>query len=192
MPDAVRVTVETDGEEKTVRVHDHEGEVELEDATFRFSISSSRTEDSENEDRDTTVAERQESGVADSEHPRRIAALEDVPTDTTLRCEATDGQYGVEFILRREDETVFAWRNSCPHEPDVRLDPGNGAIVTGEHVVCHEHGARFERGDGTCTHGPCRGAVLDEIEVTVRDNEIYLVDDRFVEGHRLPGGYSDR
>ncbi|GAA0669397.1 Rieske (2Fe-2S) protein [Natronoarchaeum mannanilyticum] len=191
MRDVVRATVEANGEEKTVRVHDTEGEVELDDATFRFSVSSPETEESEHEGGTTSAAESRERDAADSEAPRRIAALEDVPTTRTLRCEAIDGQYGVEFILRREGDTVFAWRNSCPHEPEVRLDTGNGAIVTGEHVVCHKHGARFKRGDGTCTHGPCRGSALDEIEVAVRDGEIYLVDDRFDEGHQLSGRHGD-
>lgn len=60
--------------------------------------------------------------------------------------------------------------------------------MTDEHVVCREHGARFERGGGVCTHGPCRGEVLDEIEVTVRNGDVYLTDDRSEAGYRLADG----
>lgn len=190
MSDVVRVAVEANGDEKTVRSHDGQGEIEVDDATFRFSVTTSGSND-RCKSQETVAAENEERDPTNSDTPRRIAALEDVPTDGTLRCEAIDGQYGTEFILRRGGETAFAWRNSCPHQPEVRLDPGDGAIVTDAHVVCHEHGARFERGDGTCTHGPCRGAVLDEIDVAVRDNEVYLVDERFDAGHQLSGENGD-
>lgn len=178
MRGSVRVSVETDSEEQTVRVHGDEGELEVGDATFRFEVTSSGSERA-------TDAPTEGEGSTGDESARRIAATEDVPVDGTLRCEAIDGRRGAEFILRREGDTAFAWRNSCPHEPDVRLDPGDGAIVTDEHVVCHEHGARFERGDGVCTRGPCRGEALDEIEVEVRDGDVYLTDDRFEAARRL-------
>lgn len=184
MRDAIRVAVETDDEERTVRVHDDEGEVEAGDATFRFSVSPSGSTDRERAAEQAT----DDSGAAGAEAPRRIAPVGDVPVEGTLRCEALDGRRGAEFILRREDDTVYAWRNSCPHKPEVRLDPGDGAIVTDDHVVCHEHGARFERGDGTCTRGPCRGAALDELDVAVRDGDVYLTDDRFEAARRLSEG----
>lgn len=187
MHDTVRVAVEANDEGQTVRVHDDEGEVEVEGATFRFNLTSpANTEtDDESEVRAGTESSSIDSAEDSDADPRRIVPLEDVPIDGTLRCEAIDGCRGTEFILRREDDTALAWRNSCPHKPEVRLDPGGGAIVTDEHVVCHEHGARFKRGDGNCTHGPCRGKVLDEIEVAVRDGDVYLTDDRFDAGHQL-------
>lgn len=189
MRDAVRVAVEADDEEQTVRIHDNEGEVNVRDATFRFNITTSGSVESDCEDRNRTQSESGGCSSVDID-PRRIAAVDEVPSDGTLRCEAINGRRGTEFILRREasEDTVFAWRNSCPHKPEVPLDPGGGAIVTDEHVVCHEHGARFERGDGVCTFGPCQGKVLDEIEVTVRDGEVYLSDDRFEAGCQLADG----
>jgi nitrite reductase/ring-hydroxylating ferredoxin subunit len=187
MRDAVRVTVETDDDEQTVRIHDDEGEVAAGDATFRFSVTSSGSEKAERGDSAETANSDEQAGDDEQaeDDPRRIAPVEEVPVEGTLRCEALDGRRGTEFILRREDDTVFAWRNSCPHEPDVPLDPGGGAIVTDEHVVCHKHGAQFERGDGFCTSGPCRGKALDEIEVTVRDDDVYLSDERFEEGYKI-------
>ncbi|PSP56759.1 (2Fe-2S)-binding protein [Halobacteriales archaeon QS_1_67_19] len=179
MADSVRVTVETDGDEQTARIYDDGGEVETDGATFRFSLNTDSDDDSESAGGDPT------DGFCGDE-PRRLALLETVPEDGTLRCEAVDDRRGVEFILGRDGGGAFAWRNSCPHKPEVRLDPGDGAILTDDHVVCHEHGARFERDDGYCTRGPCRGAALDEIEVAVREGVVYLTDDRFEAGRRLP------
>lgn len=185
MRDGARIAVAADGERETARVHDDEGEMEVGGATFRFSASGAGS-DSETDSEDGT-ADSDSGSDADSEgDPLRIAPLEDVPTDSTIRCEALDGDRGVEVILRRDGESVLAWRNSCPHQPEVRLDPGWGARVRGGEIVCHEHGARFDPDrDGVCTYGPCRGQALEAVLVEVRDGTVYLDDDRFDRCRRL-------
>jgi hypothetical protein len=40
-------------------------------------------------------------------------------------------------------------------------------------------GPTFRTTDGECTHGPCEGATLDVVDVTVADGGVYLTDDRF-------------
>lgn len=178
MTDPVRVTLEGDDDAASVRVYDDEGDVSTGDATFRFSVGGGDGERDSHTDRD------EDNRDPDS---RRIAPLADVPTDGTLRCEALRDRRGTELILHREGDAVYAWRNSCPHEPDVRLDPGPGAIVRDGQLVCHEHGARFECDDGAgvCTAGPCRGDALEQIAVAVRDGVVYLIDDRFESCRRL-------
>lgn len=174
MSDPVDVTVDTDDESASVRVHDDDGEVEAGGATVRFSFSTGSSDD----DCET------ERGVAGDADPRRIAALDAVPSDSTLVFEARDGRRGVECILHRAGDAVAAWKNSCPHRPEVPLDTGRGAIVRGDRLVCHRHGAQFEREDGVCTHGPCAGDVLDGIAVSVRDGDVYLTDERFERAER--------
>ncbi|WP_336336187.1 Rieske (2Fe-2S) protein [Haloarcula brevis] len=171
MSDPVDVTVDTGEESESVRVHDDDGEVDAGDATVRFSFSAGgRAADDGQE--------------TDSDDPRRIAALDAVPTDSTLVFEARDGRRGVDCILHRSGDAVAAWRNSCPHRPEVPLDPGRGAIVRGDQLVCHRHGAQFEPEDGVCTHGPCAGDALDSIAVAVRDGDVYLTDERFERAER--------
>jgi len=179
MTDSVRVTLEGDDESTSIRVYGDKGDVSTADATFRFSVDGGRDEDTDD------VGSPSANDVPGCDEPRRIAALADVPTDGTLRCEARSGNRGTELILRRVGDDVTAWRNSCPHEPDVRLDPGSGAIVRDEQLVCHKHGARFECGDGVCTAGPCHGDALDAIAVAVRDGSVYLTDERFESCRRL-------
>lgn len=183
MPDGNRVSVESKGCEETVRVHDDEGAVNAGDATFRFSVDrpDSGSIDSECNEDDAVGPDETD------DDPRRVAPVADVPRDGTLRAEALDGRRGTEFILQRSGDDVLAWRNSCPHKPKVRLDPGDGAIVTDDHVVCHEHGARFGRDDGFCTAGPCRGDELDAMGIEVRDDTVYLTDERFDACRRLDG-----
>lgn len=192
MRDSVRVSVESDHEEESVRIDDGAGEVTAGGTTFRFSIDGADPDDAGTDDGiaddDGTTDDRPgDEGTDDDGHdPRHIAPVAEIPSESTLRCEVMDGRRATEIILRREhEEDVFAWRNSCPHKPKVPLDPGGGAIVDGGQLVCHEHGARFECDDGFCTYGPCRGDTLDGIDVEVRDGEVYLSDERFDACRRL-------
>ncbi|QZP37666.1 Rieske (2Fe-2S) protein [Halobaculum magnesiiphilum] len=184
MDDPARVTVEADGDAARETVYDTEGEVEAGGATFRFSVGGASDDGDDagetagNDDGNPDVDEDGTGG-----DPLFVASLSEVPTDSTIRRTAMwpDDRRGVGFILRRDAETdeVFAWRNSCPHKPEVPLDPGRGARVDGGEIVCHEHGARFECGDGLCTWGPCVGEELDPVGVEVRDGDVYLDDERF-------------
>ncbi|WP_348610900.1 Rieske (2Fe-2S) protein [Halobaculum rarum] len=169
MDERIRVTVETPDESTSEQVFDSEGEVEAGGATFRFSVGDDGDPDGD--------------GDRSDGDPLLVAPLAGVPSDSTIRRTAMrpDGRRGVGVILRRDADSgeVFAWRNSCPHNPEVPLDPGRGARVDGDEIVCHEHGARFECGDGLCTWGPCVGEELDPVGVEVRDGAVYLDDERF-------------
>jgi nitrite reductase/ring-hydroxylating ferredoxin subunit len=170
MSDHLRATVSDGDEAETALVSDGEGSVSAGDATVEFSVGGDEADESDASDGD----------------PREIVALDAVPTDSTIRFEARGPDHGVDCILRRIDDAVVAWRNSCPHRPEVPLDPGSGATVRGDDLVCHKHGAQFTGGEGTCTHGPCAGDALDGVAVTVRDGAVYLTDDRF-DGARVLG-----
>ena len=121
---------------------------------------------------------------------RRIAALEEVPVDSNLLFTVREGFDEREVLLVRLADGVAAWRNYCPHWTDVRLDKGSGAEFREEELVCTRHGATFEPGSGECTHGPCEGAVLEEVDVTVVDGAVYLTDDDYEFEH--VGPKSDR
>nr|WP_244531519.1 Rieske 2Fe-2S domain-containing protein [Halogranum amylolyticum] len=183
------MTLETENDERTVRVHDDEGELDVDDATFRFAVrgneTASETSGEDGDGVDDTDSFASEETTDPKSDPHYLAAVEDIPTNGTLRFEVYDGQYGVEGILQRTDGDVLAWENSCPHEPEVRLDKGFGALVNDGQLVCHKHGARFDCDDGFCTRGPCRGSMLDAIEVEVRDETVFLADERFEAGHCL-------
>jgi nitrite reductase/ring-hydroxylating ferredoxin subunit len=192
MSEGIKARIETNDGEEATRV-DSGGEVSADGATFRFSIGETGS-DSDGWERKHSDEKREsesESDIAGAEgevntdDPRYLAPLAAVPTDRTIRCEALGGRRAVEFILRQREGSAVAWRNSCPHEPDVRLDPGWGAMVRDDQIVCHEHGARFEGGDGLCTYGPCRGKVLDPVGVEIRNDAVYLTDERFEAGRRV-------
>ncbi|TSD09526.1 Rieske (2Fe-2S) protein [Haloglomus irregulare] len=115
---------------------------------------------------------------------QRICDAEDVPEAGTFLFTYRDGFDVEEALLVRlgggDDEAGIAcWKNYCQHWTDVRLDKGDGARVRDGELWCNKHAATFRPDDGVCTYGPCEGAVLDEVEVTVHDEGVYLTDDRY-------------
>ncbi|EFW90735.1 oxidoreductase [Haladaptatus paucihalophilus DX253] len=107
---------------------------------------------------------------------RRIAAVEEIPDDTTFLFTIRNGFDEEEAVLVEADDDIRAWKNYCQHWTDVRLDKGDGASMRDGELVCGKHGALFESDSGVCTYGPCEGAVLDEVDVTVEDGAVYLTD----------------
>lgn len=79
------------------------------------------------------------------------------------------------LILYRDGDHVRAWLNVCPHA-GRRLDwaPGQFLKTKDGLLVCAAHGASFELQGGECVAGPCRGAALRAVEVTMRDGVVWL------------------
>lgn len=111
---------------------------------------------------------------------QRITAVGNVPADSTylFTVRDRDGEED-EAILTRLDGEVAGWINRCMHFTHIRLDKGSGAPKRDGEIICANHGAYFEDDTGYCTFGPCEGAYLDEVDVEVREDAVYLVDDGY-------------
>ena len=85
------------------------------------------------------------------------------------------------LCLIRQDDTVFAYLNSCPHTGSP-LNWGADKFLNwdGSLIQCAFHGALFRIGDGLCVWGPCLHRHLTAVAVIVRDGEVVLVDDRHI------------
>lgn len=81
-----------------------------------------------------------------------------------------------EVLLVPCGDSVAAWVNRCTHEAQ-RLDPGHGAAIRDGEVICPKHGSMFDTCSGQCDNGKAAGTTLPDVEVTVEDGEVYLVDD---------------
>ncbi|ELY98793.1 Rieske (2Fe-2S) protein [Natrialba asiatica] len=133
---------------------------------------------------------------------RRIAALSEVPTDSTLlfrvaertpdrstdsasdgRANASGSEQEAILVATRaesgEQLEVACWLNVCQHFTHIKLDKGSGAAMRNGELVCENHGAYFEADSGLCTYGPCEGATLAALDVTVEDEAVYLIDDDY-------------
>ena len=110
----------------------------------------------------------------------RIADVDDVPNETTLlfTVRDVDGEQR-EAILVRLNGTVAGWLNYCQHFTHITLDKGSGAEMRDGEIICTNHGAYFESDTGRCTFGPCEGAYLTEVDVSIYDDAVYLTDDEY-------------
>ena len=111
----------------------------------------------------------------------RITALEAVPEDSTFlfRIEEEAGEER-EAILVRADGEVRCWINECQHMTHISLDKGSGATMRNGEIVCENHGAYFDGDTGQCTYGPCEGAYLPDLEISLEGGDVYLIDDDYV------------
>lgn len=100
--------------------------------------------------------------------------------------ELADGGAGVRFEFRRGDEKlpafairfdgqVRAYVNRCAHV-GVELDwnPGEFFDDTRRLLVCATHGATYEPATGLCIYGPCKGRILEAVDVIEDGGHIYI------------------
>lgn len=120
-----------------------------------------------------------------------IVDVEDVPEDSTylFRVRDVEADEEREAVLVRLDGAVSCWLNYCQHMTHIKLDKGSGAPIRNGEILCENHGAMFESDSGLCTFGPCEGAYLDEVAVTVENGTVHLTDDDY--GHAGPGPLDD-
>lgn len=102
----------------------------------------------------------------------------DFPTTGIAGVRAELGDGTRELILVRDPAGVRAFLNSCPHL-GLRLDWTAGAFLdhAGRFLQCAAHGALFRPADGHCVAGPCAGADLVPVAVTVADDVVVMADD---------------
>ncbi len=99
---------------------------------------------------------------------KRIGRREDFPDGTSrkfrLRCrgESLEG-----FVFGYEGE-LFAYLNRCRHIP-LPMDWMDNRFFTVDerYLVCANHGALYEPATGQCVWGPCVGAWLQKVPLTV-------------------------
>jgi len=99
-----------------------------------------------------------------------LCLLADVPDGGARVVDACDG--GVPVVVVRRGGEVWAYANRCPHfSVPLDFEPGEVLCYRSQVLMCAHHSALFRFEDGHCIEGPCAGAGLDAVEVTVDGNE---------------------
>ncbi len=106
-----------------------------------------------------------------------LCALCDVSEETGKVIQLSDHPVAEVVLIRRGDQ-VFGYRNVCPHAGrSLSWGPDQLLFTPAGHLVCTAHGATFDVRQGLCLSGPCLGASLTRLNVTVVDQQVRLLPD---------------
>jgi nitrite reductase/ring-hydroxylating ferredoxin subunit len=86
----------------------------------------------------------------------------------------TVGQQEI-FVVRQAAE-IRAYINRCPHT-GVTLNwlPHQFLDLEERYIQCATHGALFRIENGQCIAGPCLGAFLEPVPLTLIGDNIYMI-----------------
>ena len=105
---------------------------------------------------------------------KALCRIDEIPDGGATSRDVESSTGGFSVLLTRSGPVVHAFHNECPHA-GRRLDwaPGRFLVEDGT-VICAAHGAQFVLESGECIGGPCRGAGLKAIAITLVDDEVHV------------------
>lgn len=81
----------------------------------------------------------------------------------------------VELFLLKQQDTIRAYLNSCPHLGiPLNWQPDEFLSLEGTHIQCSTHGALFTMEEGHCIVGPCVGQGLTPLTLEDQAGDIFL------------------
>jgi nitrite reductase/ring-hydroxylating ferredoxin subunit len=108
-----------------------------------------------------------------------VCELNDIPSRKArgfqlARLDETGAAKPWPIVVVRWGRQVFAYVNQCPHD-GVNLDWERNQFLDphyGIRLMCGKHGALFDLVSGTCVEGPCKGASLTPVPVSLLGEEV--------------------
>lgn len=90
-----------------------------------------------------------------------------------MRVEPDGAERPWPIVLVRRDRQAYGYVNRCPHQGQpLDFEPNQFMDPTGRYLICGKHGALFELDSGACIEGPCRGANLIPVKVSVVEGDV--------------------
>ncbi|MBT8444071.1 MAG: Rieske (2Fe-2S) protein [Gammaproteobacteria bacterium] len=87
-----------------------------------------------------------------------------------------EGDWPFRGFVVRQDDTVVAYANVCPHaRHPLDMFPDAFLVQDGSLIRCGSHGALFKPDTGECVAGPCVGASLLRLNVRCDDDGVVFV-----------------
>jgi len=109
----------------------------------------------------------------------RAGTIEEVRTARALLVALSprDGRPRQAIVVLDDEGVPRAYLNECRHIP-VPLDGGSGYVLdhTKRFLMCGTHGALYQRRDGHCVTGPCRGERLLPLGIEREEDVLFVID----------------
>ena len=103
-----------------------------------------------------------------------LCALSDLEATGAKEIKINPGGPGPEaiFVVKTSDGVAAYW-NNCPHaDLPLNLVPDRFIDRTDRYILCVNHAAYFEKTDGLCVRGPCKGMGLKPFPIHVAGDEV--------------------
>ena len=85
-----------------------------------------------------------------------------------------DGRHDQLFITLHESQ-IRVWLNDCPHHHrPLEFRKDQFLSTDGTHIVCYAHSAHFDKLEGLCFAGPCKGQYLTKIPHIEINGAVYI------------------
>lgn len=105
-----------------------------------------------------------------------LAIIADLPTHGGKDISFREDQFLVRVFVQKVGDVIGVFENRCPHAgTPLNLFDDRFMDLSGTHLICRTHGARFRVTDGFCTLGPCKGQSLRPVAHEIRDGGVYTV-----------------
>jgi len=106
----------------------------------------------------------------------KLCHVSDISDPGSKEFSIQSGRKTIDLFVAHKDSQFYAYINSCPHtgatlnwQEDQFLDMDSAFIH------CSVHDALFEIDSGYCVSGPCSGQSMQELELIIENQEIYLL-----------------
>jgi len=104
-----------------------------------------------------------------------LCALADIPDKGAKEVVFGEGYDSFRVLLLHSAGGVRAYRNRCAHvHIPLNYEPDLFHVLDDDVLMCAHHGAMYSIADGFCLDGPCEGAGLMPVPVTVRGDAVVL------------------
>jgi nitrite reductase/ring-hydroxylating ferredoxin subunit len=109
---------------------------------------------------------------------RVICKLAELPEGACRGFTLGAGDWPLHGFVVRVRGTVHAYLNSCPHaRHPLNLRQHDFLTADGLLILCHSHGALFERQTGYCVAGPCAGQGLERLPLQLEGDFVLIAAD---------------
>jgi nitrite reductase/ring-hydroxylating ferredoxin subunit len=106
----------------------------------------------------------------------RLCALDELPEGGARGFDPHGAGEDTIFAVRPGPTTVRVFINRCPHvSAPLEYRKDRFLAADGAHIMCHAHGALFDRATGLCVYGPCLGQSLTAVPCWIEQGGVWVM-----------------